>query len=170
MGKPTVHFFVIKTPDSCHRATGFLSICPTFVLSVRNRCIGWWLIQYILIIKNHLWKHIKNLNTKKKATVFEIRRTYQAPKEHIWQAITDHKILDQWWAPQPWSCHTKSHDFREGGHWHYAMQGPEGEKHWAMAKYLEIVPGTSYTADDFFSDEKGNKNEKLPSSRWNVAL
>ncbi|MGO1723248.1 MAG: SRPBCC family protein, partial [Sphingobacterium sp.] len=52
----------------------------------------------------------------------------------------------------------------------YAMQGPEGEKHWAMAKYLEIVPGTSYTADDFFSDEKGNKNEKLPSSRWNVAL
>ncbi|MGO1597501.1 MAG: SRPBCC family protein [Sphingobacterium sp.] len=112
----------------------------------------------------------KKFKHEKEGNRLRIWRTYQAPKEHIWQAITDHKILDQWWAPQPWSCHTKSHDFREGGHWHYAMQGPEGEKHWAMAKYLEIVPGTSYTADDFFSDEKGNKNEKLPSSRWNVAL
>lgn len=107
---------------------------------------------------------------KKEGNSLRIWRRYQAPKEQIWQAVTDHKILDQWWAPRPWVCQTKSQDFRDGGHWQYAMQGPEGEKHWAMAKYLKIVPEMSYTADDFFCDEDGNQNENLPSSRWEVAL
>lgn len=52
---------------------------------------------------------------------------YDAPLEKVWKAWTTSEMLDQWWGPKPWRAITKSLDFREGGHWHYSMNGPEGE-------------------------------------------
>lgn len=107
---------------------------------------------------------------QKQGNALKIWRGYTHPKAKIWNALTDPDILDRWWAPLPWKCDTKSHDFREGGHWHYAMRGPEGETHWAMAEYQKIKPGTSYTATDFFCDQDGKPNKDLPSSVWEVTL
>lgn len=110
------------------------------------------------------------LQHEKKGKVLKLWRSYPGSKDGVWQALTDYIILDRWWAPQPWTCQTKSQDFREGGHWFYAMRGPEGEVHWSLEKYLTIDPGTSYTANDFFADEHGNPNDDMPSSHWNISL
>ena len=56
----------------------------------------------------------------------------------VWAAWTDREILDLWWAPKPWRFETKSMEFSEGGRWHYAMVGPNGEKQYCLFDYKKI--------------------------------
>lgn len=97
-----------------------------------------------------------------------IKREFAAGRSLVWDAYTKSELLDQWWAPKPWRSKTKKMDFREGGEWHYAMVGPEGEEHWALAKYLRINPKTSFTVKDSFADSEGHVNKELPESNWEM--
>jgi uncharacterized protein YndB with AHSA1/START domain len=95
-----------------------------------------------------------------------VEKIFDAPREKVWRAYTESDILDQWWAPKPWTSETKRFDFREGGQWLYAMVSPEGQKFWAIIDYGAIEPGVSFVADDSFCDEEGNKNNDIPSTHW----
>ena len=101
--------------------------------------------------------------TNKQITV---EREFAAPVKTVWNAWTTPEILDQWWAPKPWKAETKSMDFRVGGRWIYAMKGPDGEKHWALADYKSIDPEKNYTALDAFCDENGNINQDFARMHW----
>lgn len=95
-----------------------------------------------------------------------ITRQFEASQNQVWNAFTDSKILDQWWAPKPWKCNTKEQDFSVGGRWLYNMSGPNGEIHWSYLDYTAINPQNSYTGLDGFCDENGNQNPEFPSSEW----
>lgn len=97
-----------------------------------------------------------------------VKRQFAAAVPLVWDAYTKSEILDQWWAPKPWKARTKTMDFREGGHWHYAMVGPEGQEHWAWADYKNIQVQQKFTGLDAFSDEEGNINTTLPQSVWEI--
>lgn len=98
----------------------------------------------------------------------KVVREFDAPVEKVWKAWTEPALLDQWWAPKPWKAHTQEMDFREGGHWRYYMQGPEGERHYCRADYESIVPNKSYSGLDAFCDEKGEINTEFPRMHWKV--
>ncbi|MDZ4709826.1 MAG: SRPBCC domain-containing protein [Saprospiraceae bacterium] len=74
----------------------------------------------------------------KENNTITVKRPFAAARTLVWDAYTKSEILDQWWAPKPWKARTKTMDFREGGHWHYAMVGPEGQEHWAWADFKDI--------------------------------
>lgn len=95
-----------------------------------------------------------------------VKREFAAQLPLVWDAFTQSEILDQWWAPKPWKARTKTMDFREGGHWLYAMIGPEGEEHWGFTSYRTIQPKESFSGTDGFSDAEGNVNTELPQSKW----
>ncbi len=59
-------------------------------------------------------------------------------------------------------------DFRDGGHWIYAMVEPDGKEHWGRTDYLKINPIDRYTALDAFCDENGEINPELPRANWEV--
>lgn len=99
-----------------------------------------------------------------------VTREFDAPVDTVWQAWTDSDILDEWWAPKPWKAKTKKMDFREGGHWLYCMNGPEGEKHWARADYTKIIPNELYEGSDAFCDKEGNISNELPATIWLVTF
>jgi uncharacterized protein YndB with AHSA1/START domain len=61
-------------------------------------------------------------------------------------------------------------DFREGGHWLYAMVGPAGEQHWCFANYQTIQPQKRFVGLDGFSDADGNINKQMPQSKWDMAF
>lgn len=96
----------------------------------------------------------------------KVTREFDAPIEKVWKAWTESELLDQWWAPKPWKAMTKSMDFRTNGSWLYCMEGPEGEKHWAIIKYSSIEPLKNFTGIDAFCDENGKINEEFPSMQW----
>jgi uncharacterized protein YndB with AHSA1/START domain len=104
----------------------------------------------------------------KETNTILVTREFNAELPTVWSAFTKAEILDQWWAPQPWKARTKQMDFTEGGYWHYAMVGPEGEEHWAFANFIKIDLHKSYSLKDGFSDADGNVNNELPQSNWDV--
>ncbi|MEP6645828.1 MAG: SRPBCC domain-containing protein [Saprospiraceae bacterium] len=95
-----------------------------------------------------------------------VKREFEAELPLVWDAYTKSEILDQWWAPKPWKARTKIMDFREGGHWLYAMVGTAGEEHWAIANYKNITVRKTFTGLDAFSDAEGNVNNDMPMSKW----
>ncbi len=99
-----------------------------------------------------------------------VAREFNAPLEIVWRAYTESDLLDQWWGPHPWRAATKSMDFRAGGHWLYAMVGPDNEKHWALMNFLAIDPHKSYSIEDAFCDEEGNINPTLPVSKGSTVF
>jgi uncharacterized protein YndB with AHSA1/START domain len=93
-----------------------------------------------------------------------VSRELNAPLADVWRAYTEPALLDQWWGPAPWRAETKAMNFTPGGHWLYAMVGPENERHWARMNYLAIDRHRSFAMEDAFCDESGTLNNELPVS------
>ncbi len=97
-----------------------------------------------------------------------ITRHYDFAPQRVWDAWTNSEILDRWWAPEPWKAETREFDFKVGGTWHYAMVGPNKERHWARLDYNRIDSPKSFDATDAFSDENGKPSGEMPSTNWHV--
>ena len=95
-----------------------------------------------------------------------ITAEFAAKRDLVWDAYTKPELLDQWWAPKPFSSRTKAMDFREGGRRFYAMVSPEGQESWAVQKYTSITPKTNFKFLNAFADE--NENPQLPGSDWDL--
>ncbi len=106
----------------------------------------------------------------KEKNTLTIRREFLADRKLVWDCYTKSELLDQWFAPKPLTTKTKSMDFREGGHWHYAMVDPSGTEYWGWTDYLKINPTDYYTALDAFCNADGEINKDLPRAAWLVTF
>lgn len=97
-------------------------------------------------------------------------RSFAAPKNKVWKFYTTAELLDKWWGPEPYRAVTKSFDFSEGGHWHYIMQGPDGDAHHCINLYKTINAENSFTALDAFANEDWSVKEDMPGSDWEVTF
>jgi len=110
----------------------------------------------------HKASFAKNASAKTITVVKEI----DAPVQQVWKAWTTAEQLDKWWGPKPWNAVTKKMDFTEGGSWVYKMAGPNGEQQWDKVNFTNIHAPNDFSATDLFTDEKGNRNSDMPSTRW----
>lgn len=99
-----------------------------------------------------------------------IEKEFAARRQLVWDCYTKSELLDRWFAPKPMTTKTKSMDFREGGHWHYAMVDPGGQEYWGRLDYQTISPIDNFTALDGFCDESGTLDPELPRSNWDVTF
>lgn len=104
----------------------------------------------------------------KEMNTITVKREFAADRQLVWDCYTKSELLDQWFSPKPFTTKTKSMDFSEGGHWHYAMIDPEGQEYWGWTEYTKIKPIDSYETLDAFSDSEGNLNTDLPRAEWHV--
>ena len=102
----------------------------------------------------------------KAAQTVYITREFDAGLSLVWDAYTKPEILDQWWAPKPYSSKTKVMNFEVGGRRFYAMVSPEGQERWSVQKYTSITPTTNFKMFNAFADE--NENPELPGSEWDL--
>ncbi|WP_028786789.1 SRPBCC family protein [Terrimonas ferruginea] len=108
--------------------------------------------------------------TDKEKKTLTVRREFAAGRRLVWDCYTKSELLNQWFAPAPLTTKTKSMDFRDGGHWHYAMVEPNGTEYWGYTEYVKISPVDFYTALDAFSNEAGEINNDLPRAEWLVTF
>jgi uncharacterized protein YndB with AHSA1/START domain len=111
---------------------------------------------------NPLFEFTVNKATK---TVLIIRE-FAAELSLVWDAFTKQEILDQWWAPKPWTSKTKYMDFKVGGRRFYAMVSPEGQERWSIQQYTSISPKTNFKFFNAFADK--DENLELPGSDWDL--
>ena len=102
------------------------------------------------------------VNKENKTVV--ITAEFYAGRDLVWDAYTKAELLDQWWAPKPYSSRTKDMTFEEGGRRLYAMVSPEGQEGWILQQYKTIKPKSQFTLFNAFADE--NANPQLPGSDW----
>lgn len=106
---------------------------------------------------------------KEKNTI-TVKREFASNRQLVWDCYTKSELLDQWFAPRPLTTKTKSMDFSEGGHWHYAMVEPDGKEYWGWMGYTKIKPIDYYDGLDAFCDSDGNINTGLPQAQWHVVF
>ena len=109
-----------------------------------------------------------DFSVDKKNKKIKVEREFAAPVTNVWAAWTKSELLDQWWAPKPWKTVTRSHDFRAGGFWLYAMVGPDGESQWCRADYQSIKTLEQFSGRDAFCNENGDIIQDFPGSLWTV--
>ncbi|RYC68157.1 MULTISPECIES: SRPBCC family protein [Spirosoma] len=95
-------------------------------------------------------------------------REFDADLSLVWDAYTKPEILDQWWAPKPWTSKTKFMDFAVGGRRFYAMVSPEGDERWSIQTYTSISPKTNFKLLNAFADK--DENPELPGSEWDLTF
>src|SRR3954464_7923620 len=104
----------------------------------------------------------------KPAKTVYITREFDAELSLVWDAFTKREILDQWWAPKPWTSKTKFMDFKVDGRRFYAMVSPEGQEHWSIQDFISINPKTNFKFQDAFADKDENINPAMPGSEGDL--
>lgn len=102
----------------------------------------------------------------KEAKTVYITKEFDAGIDLVWDAFTKVELLDQWWAPKPFTSRSKRLDFEVGGSRFYAMVGPDGSERWAVQQYKSITPKTNFKLFNAFSDAE--ENLQLPGSDWDL--
>jgi uncharacterized protein YndB with AHSA1/START domain len=67
-----------------------------------------------------------------------IERVFDAPRDKVWRAMTDPKLLAQWWGRGN-KLVIEKFEFERGGHWRFVEHGPEGVSGFE-GRYREITP------------------------------
>ena len=96
--------------------------------------------------------------------VLTFSRTFNYPRELVFAAFTESDHLRKWWGPEPWGVSDSIMDFRPGGSWRYAMQGPDETKSWGIMLYKDIDPPSRIVYEDAFADKDGNIDGELPTA------
>ncbi|MFC4617615.1 SRPBCC domain-containing protein [Camelliibacillus cellulosilyticus] len=93
---------------------------------------------------------------------FTLERIFAAPRKLVFRAFTEPEHVSRWWAPEMFTIPICRIDLRPGGIWHYCMESPEGERHWARAVYREIIEPERIVYIGGFADEEANPIEGQP--------
>src|SRR5690606_33780564 len=67
-----------------------------------------------------------------------IERIFDAPRERVWQAMTDPALVAQWWGRGN-NLVIQRMEVKRGGHWRFVEHGPDGV-HGFEGRYREVVP------------------------------
>ena len=68
-----------------------------------------------------------------------ITRDFDAPRELLWEAMTNPKRVVNWWGPVGFTTTIEEMDFRVGGVWKHVMRGPDGAEYPNKSVFKEIV-------------------------------
>lgn len=71
-----------------------------------------------------------------------------APKEKLYRCYTDPKLLQQWFAPKPWTIKSVDTDVRAGGKFNFVMASPEGEEYPNTGIFLAVEPNKRLVTTD----------------------
>ena len=114
-------------------------------------------------MKNNL---LFDFTVDKTTKTVSMTREFDADLSLAWDAYTRQELLDQWWAPKPWTSKTKFMNFEVGGRRFYAMVSPEGQECWSIQKYTSISPKTNFKLLNAFADK--DEYPELPGSEWDL--
>jgi uncharacterized protein YndB with AHSA1/START domain len=67
-----------------------------------------------------------------------VERIFNAPRDRVWQAMTDPKLVAQWWGRGN-KLVVEKLDVERGGHWRFVEHAPEGVNGFE-GRFREVTP------------------------------
>lgn len=86
---------------------------------------------------------------------FLLTRTFDAPRDLVWNAWTSAEALGKWWGPKGATIRVIRLDFRPGGMFHYTMSFQPGHEMYGRFVYREIAAPERVVFVNSFSDPAG---------------
>ncbi len=80
-----------------------------------------------------------------------LERIFDAPREKVYRAWTEPKLLKQWFAPKPWTTPGAALDVRPGGSSMIVMRDPDGKDYPNPGIYLDVVENEKLVFTDAFT-------------------
>lgn len=71
-----------------------------------------------------------------------------APAEKLYRCYTDPKLLQQWFAPKPWTIKSVDIDVRPGGRFNFVMASPDGQEYLNSGIFLAVEPNKKLVTTD----------------------
>ena len=71
-------------------------------------------------------------------------RTFDAPRELVWQAFMDPERISRWWGPHGTTATVVEMDVRPGGRWRYISRAADRDDVPFMGEYLEVEPAERF--------------------------
>jgi uncharacterized protein YndB with AHSA1/START domain len=68
-----------------------------------------------------------------------IIRRFDAPRELVWDAMTDPTKVVNWWGPRGFTTTIEVMDVRPGGIWKHVMRGPDGTEYPNKSVFKEVT-------------------------------
>ena len=68
-----------------------------------------------------------------------ITREFDAPRELVFKAMTDPKLIPQWWGPRYLTTEVDKMDVRPGGEWRFINRNAEGNEFAFHGVYHEVL-------------------------------
>lgn len=97
---------------------------------------------------------------------FVISRTFDAPRERVWQCFTDAALLKQWWGPKGMDVSFSNMDLQPGGTYLYCLRMPNGDSLWGKQVYREIAAPERLVFVQSFSDENAGVTRHPMAPQW----
>lgn len=69
-----------------------------------------------------------------------ITRVFDAPRDLVFKAFTDPKLIPHWWGPRKYKTTVDKMDVRPGGAWRFVHRDEESNEHGFRGVYREIIP------------------------------
>lgn len=70
----------------------------------------------------------------------QITRTFDAPRDLVFKAMTDPDLIPSWWGPREYTTTVERMEVRPGGTWRFVQRAPDGNVYGFGGEYREIVP------------------------------
>jgi uncharacterized protein YndB with AHSA1/START domain len=82
-------------------------------------------------------KNVSKVTTPTDRTI-HIERVFDAPRDRVWKAHTDPKLLAQWWGRGN-KLVIEKYELKKGGHWRF-VEHSDGGEHGFEGRFREITP------------------------------
>ena len=81
--------------------------------------------------------------------IVRINRVFDAPRELVYKAWTDPKLMARWWGPHTFTTPVCRMDLRPGGSIHIDMEAPDGSISAMTGVFQEVVPNEKLVFTSF---------------------
>jgi uncharacterized protein YndB with AHSA1/START domain len=86
----------------------------------------------------------------------KITREFDAPRDLVWQAWSDPKMLAQWFGPRGFTSSVPQWDLRAGGALRIVMHGPDGNDYPMKGIFTEVKVPERLAFTNIALDNDGN--------------
>jgi uncharacterized protein YndB with AHSA1/START domain len=69
-----------------------------------------------------------------------IDREFAAPRERVFAAFTDHRLIPEWWGRKSTTTIVDRMEARDGGDWRFIERNPDGSETAFRGIYREVTP------------------------------
>jgi uncharacterized protein YndB with AHSA1/START domain len=70
---------------------------------------------------------------------FQTERVFDAPRDQVFAAFTDPKLIPEWWGPRGGTTVVDKMDVRAGGSWRFVISSPDHGENAFRGTYREVT-------------------------------